>query len=78
MRKYFSLFALILFQSLEANEFDEFGLYSDKSAKPNGVKPEKTILPLQIAKGSRIAYVGNTQLDRAQHFGHFESFLQRH
>ena len=78
MRKYFTLFALILFQSLEANEFDEFGLYSDKSAKPNEVKPEKTILPLQIAKGSRIAYVGNTLLDRAQHFGHFESFLQRH
>ena len=78
MRKYFTLFVLILFQSLEANEFDEFGLYSDKSAKPNEVKPEKTILPLQIAKGSRIAYVGNTLLDRAQHFGHFESFLQRH
>ena len=62
MRKYLTLFVLILFQSLETNEYDEFGIYSDKSVKPNEVKPEKTILPLQIAKGSRIAYVGHTNI----------------
>ena len=79
MRKYLNLLLLFLsFQFLKGNEYNEFGLYLDKSKKPNETSPVTTNLPLKIKKGARIAYVGNTLLDRSQHFGHFESFLQRH
>ena len=79
MRKPLKLLLLFIsLQFLKADEFNEFGLYSDKSKKPNETSPVITKLPLKIKKGARIAYVGNTLLDRSQHFGHFESFLQRH
>ena len=79
MRKPLKLLLLFIsLQFLKADEFNEFGLYSDKSKKPNETSPVITKLPLKIKKGARIAYVGNTLLDRSQHFGHFESFLQRY
>ena len=79
MRKPLKLLLLFIsLQFLKADEFNEFGLYSDKSKKPNETSPVITNLPLKIKKGARIAYVGNTLLDRSQHFGHFESFLQRY
>ncbi|MGB0610714.1 MAG: PVC-type heme-binding CxxCH protein, partial [Verrucomicrobiales bacterium] len=77
MRTYFILISLFLAHSSKADEFNEYGLYSNKSASPQETAPVKTTLPLKIAKESKIAYIGNTLLDRAQHFGHFESFLQR-
>ena len=77
MRTYFILITLFLAHSSKADEFNEYGLYSNKSASPQETAPVKTTLPLKIAKESKIAYIGNTLLDRAQHFGHFESFLQR-
>ena len=77
MRTYFIIITLFLVHSSKADEFNEYGLYSNKSASPQETAPVKTTLPLKIAKESKIAYIGNTLLDRAQHFGHFESFLQR-
>ncbi|MEC8690529.1 MAG: GDSL-type esterase/lipase family protein, partial [Verrucomicrobiota bacterium] len=77
MRTYFIIITLFLAHSSKADEFNEYGLYSNKSASPQETAPVKTTLPLKIAKESKIAYIGNTLLDRAQHFGHFESFLQR-
>ena len=77
MRIYFIIITLFLAHSSKADEFNEYGLYSNKSASPQETAPVKTTLPLKIAKESKIAYIGNTLLDRAQHFGHFESFLQR-
>ena len=38
-------------------------------------RPVPTTLPLELEKGDRIAFIGNTLFDRAQDFAHFESFL---
>ena len=75
-----TIFILICFLSsdpLMGDEFKEYGLFADKSPKPQQIEPVETLLPLKINSKSRIAYVGNTLLDRAQHFGHFEAFLQQ-
>ncbi|MBT7982921.1 MAG: hypothetical protein HN584_10145 [Akkermansiaceae bacterium] len=75
-----TIFILICFLSsdpLMGDEFKEYGLFADKSPKPQQIEPVETLLPLKINSKSRIAYVGNTLLDRSQHFGHFEAFLQQ-
>ncbi|MDA7922485.1 plastocyanin/azurin family copper-binding protein [Verrucomicrobiales bacterium] len=53
----------------------EFGIYATDAPNPEKVPPVETTLPLPLNKGDRIAFVGNTLLDRAQDFGHFESYL---
>ena len=39
---------------LKADEFNEFGLYSDKSKKPNETSPVITNLPLKIKKENQV------------------------
>ncbi|MEC5125643.1 PVC-type heme-binding CxxCH protein [Verrucomicrobiales bacterium BCK34] len=53
----------------------EFGIYATDAPTPDKAEPVKTTLPLELKKGDRIAFIGNTLLDRAQNFGHFESYL---
>ncbi|MDF1738677.1 MAG: HEAT repeat domain-containing protein [Verrucomicrobiales bacterium] len=53
----------------------EFGIYATDAPNPEKAEPIKTTLPLELKKGDRIAFIGNTLLDRAQNFGHFESYL---
>ena len=36
-----------------------------------------TSLPLELRPGDRVAFVGNTLLERSQHFGYFEALLHR-
>lgn len=71
------LIYLLITDSLVSEEFQKFGLFADKSPKPKQTEPSETQLPLKINSKSRIAYIGNTLLDRAQHFGHFEAFLHQ-
>ena len=71
------LFCFLISHSLMGEEFKEYGLFADKSSNPQQIEPLETLLPLKINSKSRIAYIGNTLLDRAQHFGHFEAFLQQ-
>lgn len=54
----------------------QYGIYASEA--PNAVitHPLATQLPLKLKKKERIAFIGNTLLDRAQEFGHFESLLQ--
>ena len=53
----------------------KFGIYATDAPNPEKTAPVKTTLPLELKKGDRIAFIGNTLLDRAQEFGHFESYL---
>jgi lysophospholipase L1-like esterase/azurin len=73
----FTLISFLVSDSLVGEEFKEYGLFADKSPKPKQVEPSETLLPLKINSKARIAYIGNTLLDRAQHFGHFEAFLHQ-
>ena len=54
----------------------KYGIYAANAPVPKKGPAVDTKLPLQLKKGSRIAFVGNTLLDRAQDFGFFEAMLQ--
>lgn len=53
----------------------EYGIYASEAPNPKKTEAVATTLPLQLKKDARIAFIGNTLLDRAQEFGWFESFL---
>lgn len=57
-------------------DFGKFGIYLKSAPRPERVEVTKTSLPLEIQKGSRIAYIGNTLLEREQYFGYIESGIQ--
>ena len=55
----------------------EFAIYEKTAPNPEKTEPVETKLPLELKKGTRIAFVGNTLLDRGQDFGFFESYLHQ-
>lgn len=57
--------------------FEQYGIYENKAPRAAGIEPVETTLPLEIAPDSRIALIGNSLIDRARKFGHFESLLQQ-
>lgn len=57
-------------------ELEEYGIYFDQAPTAMITHPVPTRLPLQLSQGDRIAFIGNTLLDRAQLFGQFEAKLQ--
>jgi hypothetical protein len=60
-----------------AQDYEQYGIYEKTSPRPAPTTPRTTALPLALAPGDRIALVGNTLLERAQEFGHFEALLQQ-
>lgn len=56
-------------------ELARYGIYAEDAPDPIRTEAIATVLPLELKKGTRIALIGNTLLDRAQEFGWFESFL---
>ncbi len=56
-------------------EYARYGIYAKTAPRAPRTAPIPTRLPLQLARGDRIALVGNTLLERAQHFGYFEALL---
>jgi putative heme-binding domain-containing protein len=58
-------------------KYSKYGIYAKTAPIAKSTKPVDTTLPLKLAKGDRIAYIGNTLLDRAQHFGQFEAMLHQ-
>ncbi|MCA9217407.1 MAG: azurin, partial [Planctomycetales bacterium] len=58
-------------------EYDEFGIYQASAPRPVTVDPMKTTLPIDPQKTMRIAFVGNTLLERAQHFGYIETLIHQ-
>ena len=59
-------------------EFQQYGIYAKTAPVAGPAQAIATSLPLELKKGDRIALIGNTLLDRAQHFGHFEALLHLH
>ncbi|MFT4555669.1 MAG: putative heme-binding domain-containing protein [Planctomycetaceae bacterium] len=59
-------------------ELQQYGIYAKSAPIAGPAKAIATSLPLELKKGDRIALIGNTLLDRAQHFGHFEALLHSH
>jgi hypothetical protein len=55
---------------------EQFGIYEKTAPTPGRAPAVATTLPLELKKGDRIAFVGNTLLDRAQEFGNFEALVQ--
>ena len=58
-------------------ELARYAIFEKSAPRPEATEPVRTALPLKLEKGTRIAFIGNTLLDRAQHFGHFEAALQQ-
>ena len=58
-------------------ELARYAIFEKSAPRPEAAEPVRTSLPLKLGKGTRIAFIGNTLLDRAQHFGHFEAALQQ-
>lgn len=54
----------------------QYGIYADEAPRAMIAHPVATELPLKLSKRDRIAFIGNTLLDRAQNFGHIEANLQ--
>lgn len=53
-----------------------YGMYEATAPRPEMGKSVDTALPLSLNPGDRIAFIGNTLLDRTRGFGYFESLLQ--
>ncbi|MEM7603689.1 MAG: SGNH/GDSL hydrolase family protein, partial [Verrucomicrobiota bacterium] len=52
-----------------------YGIYAENAPVPEKGEPAATQLPLELSEGDRVAFVGNTLLDRGGQFGFFESML---
>ena len=55
----------------------KYGMYAKTAARPKTSASVDTGLPLHLNPGDRIAFIGNTLLDRARDFGYFETLLQQ-
>lgn len=63
-------------KSQEADdELAAYGIYAQSAPTPRPTEPVVTTLPLSFNKGDRIGFVGNTLLERSQHFAYLESLL---
>jgi len=58
-------------------ELAKYAIFAKTAPRAAATKPAYTKLPLVLGKGDRIAYIGNTLLDRAGDFGHFEALMQQ-
>ncbi|HIL69634.1 MAG TPA: hypothetical protein EYG38_07275, partial [Verrucomicrobia bacterium] len=58
-------------------ELASFSRFAATAPMPGPAEPVSTGLPLDLKKGERIAFIGNTLFERAADFGYFESFLQQ-
>lgn len=58
-------------------DFTQFGIYRQTAPRAENSEPVETTLPLEFSRGDRIVLIGNTLLERLQHFGHLEAMLQQ-
>ena len=58
-------------------ELAQYALYQQTAPRPADTTPVITTLPLKLNKADSIAFIGNTLLERAQHFGHIEALIQQ-
>ena len=62
---------------IEDPSYHQYGIYAATAARAEPTKPIATELPLGIEVGARIAMIGNTLLERSQHFGYLETLLHQ-
>ena len=58
-------------------QFAQYGIYQQTAPRASRALPRHTKLPLVLAENDRIMLVGNTLLERSQHFGYLEALLQQ-
>ncbi|MEZ6057099.1 MAG: GDSL-type esterase/lipase family protein [Planctomycetaceae bacterium] len=61
----------------DAPELGQYAIYGQSAPRPAAIAPVETVLPLQLHRKDRIAYIGNTLLDRDQYFGSIETLIQQ-
>ncbi|MCP4171274.1 MAG: c-type cytochrome [Fuerstiella sp.] len=61
----------------EDPEYLQYGIYAKTAPRARQTAPQTTTLPLNVNRGDRIAFVGNTLMDRSQLFGYFETMLHQ-
>ncbi|MEX2214830.1 MAG: PVC-type heme-binding CxxCH protein [Phycisphaeraceae bacterium] len=61
----------------EDASYAKYAIYEKTAPRAKATQPVETGLPLKLNKGDRIAFIGNTLLEREQHFGFIESLLQQ-
>ena len=71
------LLLIFLAGPASAEDFEPFGIYAKTAPRAKSTEPIKTELPLKLNPGDRIAFIGNTLLERSQEFGHFEAMLHQ-
>lgn len=59
-------------------ELQQYGIYAKTAPVAGPAQPVATSLPFELKKGDRIALIGNTLLERSQHFGFLEVLLHSH
>jgi putative heme-binding domain-containing protein len=59
-------------------ELQRYGIYAKTAPIAGPADAVVTALPLPLNKGDRVALIGNTLLDRSQHFGYLEALLHSH
>ena len=57
--------------------FQQYGLFAKTAPRAAATSPVITRLPLKLKRGDRVALVGNSLFDRAQHFGYLEALLHQ-
>src|SRR5688572_3604581 len=57
-------------------DYKQFVIDEKTSPRPARVTPVDTRLPLELRRGDRVVFIGNTLFDRATEFPHFEALLQ--
>jgi putative heme-binding domain-containing protein len=63
-------------QTQDPDDYLKYGIYAATAPRAETTQPRSTKLPLDPQPGQRIMLVGNTLLERAQYFGHFEALIQ--
>ncbi len=63
--------------SKNSKEFEPFNIDARTAPRPVQAKPIATHLPLEFTKGERIAFIGNTLLERAGDHGHLEALIHQ-
>ena len=58
-------------------ELAKYGIYHRTAPRAAETDPVSTSLPLKLQRGDRLAFVGNTLLERSQYFGFFEAMLHQ-
>ena len=56
-------------------QLKQYGIYAASAPRAEKTSPSKTVLPLELKDGDRVAFIGNMLLERSQYFGYLEAML---